>query len=60
MIIGKKWKLIYPEIGVQIGSGLQSQIQNLKIEFTSIIQTYDPALPIVITVTVKCLVGIEK
>ena len=31
-----------------------------KIEFTRIIQAYDPPTPIVITVTVSSLVGIDK
>ena len=36
-----------------------AQIQ-IDIEFTQVIQAYDRATPIVITVTVSSLVGIDK
>ena len=41
-------------------SGWSAARTKIDIEFVRIIQAYDPVTPIVITVTVSSLVGIDK
>ena len=53
--------VLVPEIQARIPAGLLSQIQIENWVFnTQIIQAYDGAMPIVITVTVTSLVGGDK
>ena len=56
------WRAAFgPEIQVQIFVGLLSQIQIKNWVFnTQIVQAYDQAMPIVITVIVSNHVGVDK